>query len=87
MKKKQNSLMDVAMTRPEVGVIAVVVILVAIIGVVNPAFFGGANLMDVLRNTSYAFIIAAPMTLLMMSGGMDLTIGAVTSLGGVACAT
>lgn len=87
MKKKQNSLMDVAMTRPEVGVIAVVVLLVAIIGVVNPAFFGGANLMDVLRNTSYAFIIAAPMTLLMMSGGMDLTIGAVTSLGGVACAT
>ena len=29
MKKKQNSLMDVAMTRPEVGVIAVVVIVVA----------------------------------------------------------
>ena len=87
MKKKQNGLMSVALARPEVGVIAVVVILMAIIGVVNPAFFGGANLMDVLRNTSYAFIIAAPMTLLMMSGGMDLTIGAVTSLGGVVCAT
>ena len=62
-------------------------IMIAVVGVVEPKFFGKGNIMDVLRNTSYSFIIAAPLTLNMMSGGMDLTIGAVTSLGGVVCAS
>lgn len=84
---KKNSLLSAAISRPEAGVTVVLVILIAIIGVVNSAFFDMANIMDVLRNTSYSFIIAAPLTLNMISGGMDLTVGAVTSLGGVVCAT
>lgn len=86
-KTKKNSLWDQFLTRPESAVIMVLAVLIVIIGVVQPKFFGRANIMDVLRNTSYSFIIAAPLTLNMMSGGMDLTIGAVTSLGGVVCAT
>lgn len=78
---------DIAITKPEFGVIAVVAILIIIIGSLNSGFFEPANLNDILRNTSYSFIIAAPITLLMMSGGMDLTIGAVTSMGGVVAAT
>lgn len=86
-KTKKNRLVDAAMSRPEFGVIVVLTILIAIVGVAEPAFFGKGNIMDVLRNTSYAFIIAAPLTLNMISGGMDLTVGAVTSLGGVVCAS
>lgn len=86
-KLKKRTWLDAAITKPEFGVVAVVVVLIVVIGALNPNFFGVGNIMDVLRNTSYSFIIAAPITLLMMSGGMDLTIGAVTSLGGVVCAT
>ena len=85
--QQKNSFLKAALNRPEAAVTAVLIVLIAVIGIVNPAFFGGANIMDVLRNTSYSFIIAAPLTLNMIAGGMDLTVGAVTSLGGVVCAT
>lgn len=84
---KKTKWADIAITKPEFGVVAVVLVLVTVIGSLNPDFFAVGNLNDILRNTSFSFIIAAPITLLMMSGGMDLTIGAVTSLGGVVAAT
>lgn len=86
-KLKGNSLLKRAMAIPESAVVLVLSIMIVVIGIVEPKFFRVANLMDVLRNASYSFIIAAPLTLNMMSGGMDLTVGAVTSIGGVVCAT
>lgn len=69
----------------EMGVLLPLVILLIIIGCVNFNFFAVDNLIDILRSSSYTFIIAAPLTLLMISGGMDLSIGAATALGGVVC--
>lgn len=86
-KSKGPSLFNKVLSVPESAVVMVLVILTVIVGVVEPKFFRVSNMMDVLRNASYSFIIAAPLTLNMMSGGMDLTIGAVTSLGGVVAAT
>lgn len=86
-KPKGSSLLNKAMGVPESAVVLVLSIIIIVVGIVEPKFFRVSNLMDVLRNASYSFIIAAPLTLNMMSGGMDLTIGAVTSLGGVVAAT
>lgn len=86
-KTKGNNLLKKAMSIPESAVVMVLIIMITVVGIVQPKFFRVSNLMDVLRNASYSFIIAAPLTLNMMSGGMDLTVGAVTSLGGVVCAT
>lgn len=86
-KTKGNRLVNAAMARPESAVIMVLAVIIIVVGIVEPKFFRVNNIMDVLRNASYSFIIAAPLTLNMMSGGMDLTVGAVTSLGGVVCAT
>jgi len=72
--------------RPEMGTILPLVIMGFIIGAVNPNFFAPANLIDVFRATSYTFIIAAPLTCLLIAGGSDLTVGAVTNLGGVVAA-
>ncbi len=72
--------------RAEMGTILPLILLGIIIGIVNPSFFAAGNLIDVLRATSYTFIIAAPLTMLMISGGSDLTVGAVTNLGGVVVA-
>lgn len=71
---------------PEMGTILPLIFMFILIGSVNRNFFATANLIDVFRATSYTFIIAAPLTLLLISGGSDLTIGAVTNLGGVAVA-
>ena len=71
--------------RTEMGVLLPLAILLVVIGFVNFNFFAVDNLIDILRSSSYTFIIAAPLTLLMISGGMDLSIGAATALGGVVC--
>ena len=84
--EKKSSLFSAFFSRTETGVLLPLVILVVIIGCVNRDFYGVANLIDVLRSSSYTFIIAAPLTLLMISGGMDLSIAAATALGCVVCA-
>ena len=84
--RPKESLLRRIMRKNEVGTLLPLLIMCAIIGIVNKDFFAFTNLVDVLRSTSYSFIIAAPLTCLMIAGGTDLTIGAVTSLGGVVCA-
>lgn len=83
--KKRISFASI-ISRPEMGTIIPLVLMAIIIGSVNSRFFATGNLIDIFRSTSYTFIIAAPLTCLLISGGSDLTIGAVTSLGGVVCA-
>lgn len=84
-KRKQISFSDI-IRRPEMGTILPLVLIGVIVGIVNSNFFAPGNLIDILRSTSYTFIIAAPLTCLLIAGGSDLTVGAVTSLGGVVCA-
>ena len=70
----------------EAGIIIPLLLLLFVIGSVNKDFFAVNNLIDVLRTVSYYFIIAAPLTCLVISGCMDLSIGGVTALGGIVCA-
>ena len=83
--KKKRSIFQTFIAVPETGVLIPMVILLIIIGIVNKNFFAFGNLIDILRSSSYTFIIAAPLTLMMISGGMDLSIGAATALGSVVC--
>ncbi len=85
-KEKEGSLFSVIFSRTEMGVLLPLAILLVIIGFVNPNFFNFGNLIDVFRSASYTFMIAAPLTLLMICGGMDLSIAAATALGCVVCA-
>ena len=84
--KKLNKGVSALASKLEMGVVLPLIILLAVIGCVNSNFFAPANLIDILRSSSYTFIIAAPLTLLMISGGMDLSIAAATALGCVVCA-
>ena len=81
MKKKENSILSAVVARPEMGVLLPMAILLIVIGCVNSDFFAFNNIIDILRSSSYTFIIAAPLTLLMISGGMDLSIASATALG------
>lgn len=85
-KKTFKDRMSGLFSIPEMGTLIPLLFMFLLIGSVNKNFFAVGNLIDVLRSTSYTFIIAAPLTLLLISGGSDLTVGAVTNLGGVAVA-
>ena len=73
------------MRRREIGTIIPLVIMVAVVTIVNPAFLAIGNIIDIFRTATYSFIVAVALTFLMVTGGMDLSIGAVTSLGGIVC--
>lgn len=68
----------------EMGVI-IPLIVAAIIFSFGNNFMTVGNMTDVLRTTSFTFITAIGMTYLMISGGWDLSVGAVYALSGVVC--
>lgn len=80
---KSGHLMKKLIGRSEFGVLLPLVILCIIITIKNPNFMAVNNLVDIFRSTSYTLVVAIPLTYLMIAGGMDLSIGAVTSLGSV----
>lgn len=84
MKEKKNFLQVLA-TKNEIGTLLPLAIMVLIVTLINPNFIHFDNLMDVFRTTSYYLIVGAPLTFLLICADMDLSIGAVTALGGVVC--
>ena len=85
-KDKLKRLGRTLLRRNELGTILPLVILLVTVGIVNKDFFAIGNIMDIGRTASFSFMVAVPMTFLLSTGSMDLSIGAVTSFGGVICA-
>lgn len=67
----------------QLGIGIVLIILLIIIGSVNSNFFSPENITNVLRSTSYIFIIGIAMTFVLITGGLDLSVGAVMAVGGI----
>ncbi len=84
MNNKKN-LLQTLVTKNEIGTLLPLVIMVLIVTIINPNFIMFDNLMDVFRTTSFYLIVGAPVTFLLICADMDLSIGAVTALGGVVC--
>ena len=53
---------------------------------VEPRFYGLPNLFNILRNTSFLAIMACGQMLVMIVGGMDLSVGATAALASVIAA-
>ena len=85
MEQKKNPI-KVLFQKPEMGTILPLAILMIAVAIVNTNFFNISNILDILRTASFSFIVAVPITFLMSAGGMDLSIGAITSFGGIICA-
>ena len=64
----------------------ILVVLVVIFSVASPNFLRVNNLLNVLRQVAVIGILTAGMTYVIISGGMDLTVGAYLGLSGVALA-
>ena len=74
------------LSKNELGAVLPLAILLIVVAFINPNFFAARNVLDILRTASFSFIVAIPLTFLLSAQGMDLSVGAVTSLGGVVCA-
>ncbi|MDO5323964.1 MAG: ABC transporter permease [Clostridia bacterium] len=87
MSKQKKSIIKSILSMKESGAAIPLVILAIVVACINRNFFGIFNLMDILRTASFYLMVAVPVTFLMSAGGMDLSLGAATSLGGVVCGT
>lgn len=62
-------------------------LLVIVVSFLNPNFFTVGNLFNILRQTSVNAIIAVGMTLVILTAGIDLSVGSVLALSGAFAAT
>ena len=83
--KKKSSLIRTLAGKNEIGTLFPLLFLCVVVTAINPAFIAFDNVMDIFRTASYYLVVGAPLTLLLIEADLDLSIGAVTALGGVAC--
>jgi len=69
--------------KENMGILIGLVVLCIIISIVNPAFLSSNNLMNVLRQTSTNLYLALAMTMIIILGGIDLSVGSIMAVTGV----
>ena len=67
----------------ELGIAIPMVLIFVTIGIINPRFFSTTNIINMLRNSAFVFIIGVTMTSVFIGGGLDLSVGSTLALGGV----
>jgi len=72
-----------ATVRRYAGVGAALVLLVAVLTVSQQQFLTVSNLTNVLRTNAVLFVVSVGLTYVIVSTGLDLSVGALTALGGV----
>lgn len=65
------------------GALAVLVIVVAIAALTLEGFLTAANIEDILLHAAFLGLIAVGMTFVIITGGVDLSVGSLVALGGV----
>ena len=76
-----------ALSGRRVGTLAGLLGLCLLLWILTPHFLTVSNLLNVLEQTSINAIIAVGMTFVILSGGIDLSVGSVLALAGVVMAT
>ena len=80
IEKKENRLLK---NKPLIGLI----IFGIIVSILNPRFLSIANLLNILRQTSINAIIASGMTFVILTGGIDLSVGSILAICGAVSAS
>lgn len=84
--KKGNKLGSMIMRFDEGGALLMLVAMSLLVGVINPTFFSAKNIINVLRQFSYVGIVAVGGTFVLITGGIDLSVGSLMGFGAVGCA-
>jgi len=75
--------MDIKSFIKKYGVIVVLSLLIGIFSLLSPAFLTVTNIINIARQVSMLGIVSVGVTFVMISGGMDLSVGAQVSLVGM----
>jgi ribose transport system permease protein len=60
-----------------VGILPILILIVAVFGFVAPNFFTESNLLNIARQSSINIVLAAGMTFIILTGGIDLSVGSI----------
>ncbi len=82
MKKEKN----IGSILGEYGALIALVLLTLVLGVISPEFRAPSNLLNLLRQASFNGLIAFGMTCVILSDGIDLSVGSVFALSAIVCA-
>jgi ribose transport system permease protein len=82
-KSNAHSLLGRFIQRQESSIIIALVLYMAIVSFVNPTFISSANQFNVMRSAGFTLITVVGMTFVLITGGLDLSVGSVLALGGV----
>lgn len=65
----------------ESGVLIATIVFIVVVICINPAFISKSNIFNVLRSSGFTLITALGMTLVFISGGLDISVGSTLALG------
>jgi len=60
-----------------IGILPILVLIVAVFGFITPNFFTESNLLNIARQSSINIVLAAGMTFIILTGGIDLSVGSI----------
>jgi len=69
------------------GIYIALLILVIVFSLASPVFLSVENLLNILRQVSIVGICAVGMTFIMLTGGIDLSVGSMIGVSGMTCAS
>ncbi len=65
------------------GIYVALILMVAVLAIITPSFFNTQNFINVLRQISIKAVMAIGVTIVIMTGGIDLSVGSVLALSAV----
>ena len=71
---------------PQIGMILAFIVMVIVFSILSPVFFTFGNFINIANQTATVSVVAFGMTIVMLSGGIDLSVGSLVSLSAVVCA-
>lgn len=80
---KKSKLSQLLQRFDQLGIVLVLIVLMVAVGFKNSTFYSWDNIINVLRSTSFIFIIGIAITYVLITGGLDLSVGSVMAMAGI----
>ncbi len=80
ISRQQHTILTRLLSRQTTWVFVAVLVFCIYMAVVSPPFLTGSNLFNITRNFTFTAIIALGMTIVIITGGIDLSVGSVLCL-------
>ena len=85
--KQQHNNLDLKETLIKYKSLVGLLALILVVSILSPSFLSTKNIFNILRQTSVNGIIAAGMTFVILTGGIDLSVGSILAISGAICAS